>query len=431
MWPGPGPGNEVSEAPAEAQAPLVRSGEEPAMSDHSPAAPARVAGRRPETRAVLAGRRHDADSLAPVLWASTAFRPESVADARAKATAARPTRFYTRYGNPTVASFEDAVAELEGAEAARAFASGMGALTGVVLALCSQGSHVVATRQLYGGTRQLLDGVCPRFGIDVTLVDGTRPGAVAAAVQPGRTVLVLAETPANPRLDLVDLDELGAIDGPFTVVDSTFATPLGQQPLAHGVDLVVHSATKAIAGANDATLGVVAGPAELIDWIAGFAALQGATASPHDALAGLRGLRTLAARLRVQTETAHAVAAFCQDHPAVAEVRYPGLASHPQHDLAARQLRLAGGLVAFDLAGGYEAGVALVESLRVVQHAPSLGGPETLLCHPASTTHAGLGPDQLAEALISPGTVRVSCGLEAAADVIDDLAQGLARVPAG
>jgi cystathionine beta-lyase/cystathionine gamma-synthase len=378
-----------------------------------------------DTRAIRAGRRHDGDSLAPVLWSTTTFRPQSVADARRKALSARPTNFYTRYGNPTVAAFEEAVASLEGAEAARAFSSGMGALTGVVLGLCSTGSHIVATRQLYGGTRQLLEGVCPRFGIEVTFVDGTQPGAMAAAVVPGRTVLVLAETPANPRLDLVDLDELGRIEGPFTVVDSTFATPVGQQPLRYGVDLVVHSATKAIAGANDATLGVVAGPADLIDWIAGFAALQGASASPHDALAGLRGIRTLAVRLRAQSEAALAVAGFCEQHPAVTGVRYPGLASHPQYDLAKRQLELAGGLVAFDLVGGHDAGVRFVEGLRLVQHAPSLGGPETLVCHPASTTHAGLDPDQLADALIGPGTVRLSCGLEAVVDVVADLAAAL------
>jgi cystathionine beta-lyase/cystathionine gamma-synthase len=381
----------------------------------------------PDTRAIRAGRRHDGDSLAPVLWSSTTFRPESIDDARRKATAARPTRFYSRYGNPTVAAFEDAIAELEGAEAARAFSSGMGALSGVILGLCSQGGHIVASRQLYGGTRQLLEGVCPRFGIDVTFVDGTVPGALAAAVEPGRTMLVVAETPANPRLDLVDLEELGRIEGPFTLVDSTFATPLGQQPLRHGVDLVVHSATKGIAGANDATLGVVAGAADLIDWIAGFAALQGACASPHDALAGIRGVRTLGARLRVQTESALAVATFLEGHPAVGEVRYPGLASHPQFDLAKRQLDLAGALVAFELPGGYQAGVRLVESLQLVQHAPSLGGPETLVCHPASTTHAGLDADQLAEALITPGTIRLSIGLEGVADVIADLGSALSQ----
>ena len=178
------------------------------------------------------------------------------------------------------------------AEAARAYASGMGAITGIVLGLCSAGDHIVAQRQLYAATQLLFQAACPRFGIDVTFVDGTEPGAFAAAVRPGKTTLVFAETPANPKLDIIDLAEVGAIKGPVTVVDSTFATPMLQQPLAHGVDLVVHSATKGIAGHNDATLGVVAGSRELIDWLWGFAVLQGAAASPFDALNATRGMRT-------------------------------------------------------------------------------------------------------------------------------------------
>src|SRR4029079_15755820 len=164
----------------------------------------------------------------------------------------------------------------------------MGAVSAVVLGLCSTGDHIVAQRQIYAGTQQLLQAACPRFGIDVTFVDGTDPAAWADAVRPGKTVLLLAETPANPRLDLVDLDALASIPGPLKVVDSTFATPLGQRPLHHRIDLVIHSATKAIAGHNDATLAVVAGSAELIDWLWSFAVLQGANASPSDALNGLR-----------------------------------------------------------------------------------------------------------------------------------------------
>ena len=163
--------------------------------------------------------------------------------------------------------FEDAVAALEGAEAALAFASGMGAVATTIMALCSTGDHIVAQRHIYSGTQLFLQGACPRFGIDVTFVDGTEPGAFAAAVVPGRTMLVVTESPANPQLALVDLDEIGAIKGPITVVDSTFATPIGQRPLEHGVDLVLHSATKGIAGHNDATLGVVAGSKDLLDSI--------------------------------------------------------------------------------------------------------------------------------------------------------------------
>ena len=381
----------------------------------------------PETKAIRAGRGDNDTALAPILWATTTFVTPTVAEGREMATGIGSARFYSRYGNPTVAGFEDAIAQLEGAETARAFASGMGAISAVILGLCSTGDHIVAQRQLYAGTQLLLQTACPRFGIDVTFVDATEPGAFAAAVIPGRTTLVFAETPANPRLDLVDLDELGAITGPMTVVDSTFATPLIQRPLDHGVDLVIHSATKAIAGHNDATLGVVAGAAELVDWLYSFAVLQGANASPFDALNGLRGLRTLGVRLERQSATAGVLARFLEFHSATAEVRWPGLESHPQYELAKRQMRLPGGLLTFDLVGGIEAGVAFVEGLEIAQLATSLGGPETLVTHPASTTHVNLTPEELAANGISPGTVRISTGLEHADDLVADFAQALER----
>ena len=382
-----------------------------------------------ETRAIRAGRADNETALAPILWATTTFVTPTVDEGRRMATMAGANRFYSRYGNPTVQGFEDAIAELEGAESARAFASGMGALSAVVLGLCSKGDHIVAQRQLYAGTQMLLQTACPRFGIDVTFVDGTEPGAFAAAVIPGRTTLVLAETPANPRLDLVDLDDVGAIAGPITVVDSTFATPLVQRPLDHGVDLVVHSATKAIAGHNDATLGVVAGTDELVQWLWSFAVLQGANASPFDAMNGLRGLRTLGVRIERQSQNAQRLAEMLEPHPAVARVSYPGLESHPQRDLARRQMRLPGGLLTFDLAGGLEAGRVFVEATRVAQLATSLGGPETLVTHPASTTHVNLTPDELGANGITPGTVRVSVGLEHVDDIVDDFLQALARIP--
>jgi cystathionine beta-lyase/cystathionine gamma-synthase len=211
----------------------------------------------------------------------------------------------------------------------------------------------------------------------------------------------------------------------MTVVDSTFATPLVQRPLDHGVDLVVHSATKAIAGHNDATLGVVAGSAELLQWLWSFAVLQGANASPFDAMNGLRGLRTLAVRLRQQSESAHRLAETLEGHPAVSEVRYPGLDSHPQRDLAKRQMALPGGLISFDLAGGYDAGCRFVEAVRIAHLAPSLGGPETLVTHPASTTHVNLTPEELAANGIGQGTVRVSVGLEHPDDITADFLQAL------
>lgn len=379
----------------------------------------------PETVAVRTGRSANGSSLAPVMWATSTFVAGSVDEGRAMATSTSATTFYSRYGNPTVNAFEEAIAELEGAEGARAFSSGMGAVAAVVLGLCSKGDHIVSQHQLYAGTQMLLQSVCPRFGIDVTLVDGTDPEAWEAAVRPGRTMVLLAETPANPRLDLVDLDRLGAIAGPMKVVDSTFATPLGQRPLDHGVDLVVHSATKAIGGHNDVSLGVVAGARELLDWIWGFAVLQGANASAFDAVGGLRGLRTLGVRLRQQTATAERLAQVLEDDDRVAEVRHPSLASHPQHDLAQRQMRLSGGLLTFDLAGGLDAGRRFVESTRLCQLATSLGGPETLVTHPASTTHVNLLPDELEAAGITGGTVRMSIGLEDTEDLVADVRQAL------
>jgi cystathionine beta-lyase/cystathionine gamma-synthase len=383
---------------------------------------------QPETIAIRAGRKDNDTALAPILWATTTFVTPTVDEGRRMATQAGAARFYSRYGNPSVRAFEDAIAQLEHAEDARAFASGMGAVSAVVLGLCSTGDHIVTQKQLYAGTQLLFQGVCPRFGIDVTFVDATEPGAFERAVRPGKTVLIFAETPANPRLALVDLDELAAIRGPMKAVDSTFATPLAQNPIDHGIDLVVHSATKAIAGHNDATLGAVAGSNELLAWLWNFAVLQGANASPFDALNGLRGLRTLGVRLRQQTETAMRLADMLEAHPAVSCVCYPGLDSFPQRDLAKRQLRLPGGLLAFDLAGGLDAGRRFVESVRIAQLATSLGGPETLVTHPATTTHVGLLPEELEDAEISPGTIRVSAGLEHADDVIADFRQALDAV---
>jgi cystathionine beta-lyase/cystathionine gamma-synthase len=360
------------------------------------------------------------------VWESTCLD-----DAHRRATGMRSDEFYGRYANPTVRSFEQAIAELEGAGLsdeidAMAFASGMGALTTTVLALCSSGDHIVATRQLYAGTLAFLQGPCQRFGIEVTLVDGTLPGAMAAAVQPGRTTMVIAESPSNPRLELVDLDELGSIMGPFTVLDSTFATPLGQQPLAHGIDVVVHSATKGIAGHNDATIGVVAAERELVDAIWAYGVLHGAMASPFDALNALRGIRTMAVRTAHQAATAQRLGEWLEQHPAVSQVCYPGLVSHPQHDLAKRQMRQFGTVLAFELAGGRDAAKQLLDRVELVRCATSLGGPETLMCHPMTTTHASLTPEEQASSGVTPGLLRVSVGLEDADDVIADLARALA-----
>lgn len=384
----------------------------------------------PETLAIRSGRRGTGRALAPTLWASTAWTSADATDARRRASALRAPDFYSRYANPTVTAFEQAVAELEGAEAALAFASGMGAISATVLALCRSGSHVVAQRQMYAGTLVFLEAVCPRLGIEVTFVDATVPGAFTAAVQPGRTVLVMAETPSNPRLELADLAELGAIRGPFTLVDSTFATPLGQRPLDHGCSIVMHSATKGIGGHNDATLGVIAAERDLIEAIWGYAVLHGACASPFDALNALRGMRTLPVRFARQCESAIGLAEVLERHEAISAVHYPGLASHAQHALAVAQMSRFGTVLGVEVAGGLGPAQRFVESVELAQLATSLGGPETLVCHPASTTHAALPSEDREAQGITDGLVRISVGLEHPDDLLADLERAL-RIASG
>ncbi|HVM52133.1 MAG TPA: aminotransferase class I/II-fold pyridoxal phosphate-dependent enzyme [Acidimicrobiales bacterium] len=382
---------------------------------------------KPDTVAITAGRAANGRALATPLWSSSTFETPDVDASLVAATTPKAREFYSRYGNPTVNAFEDAIAALEGAEAAQAFASGMGAITTLVLAMCSQGDHVVAQHQTFSTTQLLFGPVCARFGIEATIVDGTDADAIAAAVQPNRTRLIFVETPANPLLNLVDLDAVAAIPGPIKVCDSTMGGPMIQRPLDHGFDLVMHSATKSIAGHNDATLGVVAGPADLIGWIWSYHTIHGATASPHDALNGLRGVRTLGVRMRHQSQAAQRIAEDLAEHPKVRAVHYPGLDSHPQRDLAKRQMTMGGGVLSFEVAGGWDAGKAVAESLRLAHLAPSFGGPETLVTHVASTTAANLTEEERAAMGIDEGLVRYSVGLEDPADLIDDLHQAIDR----
>jgi cystathionine beta-lyase/cystathionine gamma-synthase len=386
-----------------------------------------VPKQQPETTAITAGR--DASgALSPTIWTSTTWQSNGLDDTSKAATSVHTTGNYARYSNPSVRDFERAIAELEGAEDALAFGSGMGAITSIILALCSTGDHIVAQSQLYGGTVAFLNGPCKRLGIDVTFVDGCKPGAFAAAVKPGKTMLVLAESPSNPQMGVVDFSELASIKGPYTVVDSTLATPLGQSPLAHGVSLVMHSATKGIAGHNDATLGVVAGEKDLIDAIWSYAVLHGATASPYDAVNGLRGIRTLGVRLAHQCNSAMELATRLSTHKAISAVHYPGLSTHPQHALAAKQMRQFGSLLSFEVVGGKDAARKVVDGLKLVRPAVSLGGPETLICHPSSSTHVGVSPEDQVTAGITQGLLRVSVGLESATDVIADFQQVLASL---
>jgi cystathionine beta-lyase/cystathionine gamma-synthase len=385
---------------------------------------------RPDTRAIRAGRQFSRDSLAPVLFPSTTYEVGSVDDHRRMAGTPRTSHYYSRFGSPSVQEFEAAVAELEGADAALASSSGMAAITGVVFGLCSTGDHIVVQRQLFSVTSSLFTAHVPRFGIDVTFVDGTDPQQFADAVRPGRTQLVFVETPANPALSLTDIEAVAGIPGPFTVVDSTFATPMVQQPLALGADLVLHAATKGIAGHNDALLGVVAGSRDLIDAVWGWHVVQGGQASPFDAWNGLRGIRTLGVRVRQQSATARALAEHLEAHPGVVAVSYPGLASHPQRDLAKRQMSSGGTLVTFELAGGLDAARRFCASTEIARIALSLGGPETLVTHPA-TIAGHLTPAERAEMGITDGLVRISVGLEDLADLSADLDRALAAAAEG
>jgi cystathionine beta-lyase/cystathionine gamma-synthase len=379
---------------------------------------------RLETRAIRAGRTFGGPSLAPVLFPSTTYEVPAVEDHLEMASTPRATHYYSRFGSPTARNFEEAVAALEGAEAALAFASGMAAVTTTVLGLCSTGDHVVAQRHTFSATSSFFGAHCQRLGIDVTFVDGPDAQQFVDAVRPGKTQLVFVETPANPALTLTDIEAVAAIPGPFTVVDSTFATPVVQQPLALGADLVLHAATKGIAGHNDALLGVIAGSRDLVDAVWGWHLMHGAQASPFDAWNGLRGIRTLAARVHQQSATAQRLAEHLSGHPGVDVVNYPGLDSHPQRDLAKRQMASGGTVMSIEVAGGAEAAKRFCAACQVARIAISLGGPETLVSH-AATIAALMSRGERADLGITDGLVRISVGLEHPDDLIADLDQAL------
>ena len=380
---------------------------------------------QPATTAITAGR-DDSGSLAPSLTPSSTWTTSGLEESHRQATAIHETKNYSRYANPTVEAFEKAIAELENTQAALAFGSGMGAISTVVLALCSKGDHIVAQRNCYAGTLAFFNGPCARLGIDVTFVDGRNASEFAAAVRPGKTMLVMAESPSNPHLDLVDLTELGKIKGPFTVVDSTLATPLGQRPHDHGVSIVLHSATKGIAGHNDAMLGVIAADADLISDIWTYSVLHGATASPFDAMNGLRGIRTLDARLTRQCQSAQTLAEWLSAQKNVTAVYYPGLKSHPQHELAKKQMNYFGSVLSFDIKGGKPAATKLLSALKLIRPAVTLGGPETLISHSASSTHNSVDSETKTKTGLTDSLLRLSVGLEACADIQNDLASALA-----
>ncbi len=335
---------------------------------------------------------------------------------------------YSRTGNPTRSALEECVAALEGAEHGLAFASGLAATT-AVMSLLSPGDHVVAGDDLYGGSYRLFDKVLQKSnGLDFTFVDTTDPESVGAALRPG-TKMLWVETPTNPMLTLSDiraLSDMAHERGATVAVDNTFASPYFQQPLSLGADIVVHSTTKYMGGHSDVVGGTaVTSNADLHERMAFYQNAAGAVPGPFDSWIVLRGLKTLAVRMRQHEENALTVARFLQDHPQVATVNYPGLPTHPQHELAKKQMSGFSGMVSFTLKGGAEAAYAAVQKTETFHFAESLGGVESLITHPATMTHAAIPKEQREVRGVTDGLLRLSVGIEDAGDLVADLEQAI------
>ena len=339
-----------------------------------------------------------------------------------------PGHIYSRNTNPTVQVFEEKIRLLEGAEAATSFATGMAAISNTLYTLLAPGDRVVSVKDTYGGTNKLFAEFLPRWGIDVALCDTTDHEAIEAEVAKGCQVLYL-ESPTNPTLKVVDLARLAAAGhrmGATVVVDNTFATPINQRPLELGADLVLHSATKFLGGHADALGGVVCGPRELVQRIYHYREINGATLHPMSAYLLLRGMKTLHLRVRQQNESALRIAQFLQGHPQVAQVFYPGLETHPNHAIAARQMRGFGGVLSFILKGNSFATVrAFLPRLRYAHAAANLGSVETVAGPPATTSHVECTPAERAAMGIPESLIRYSVGIEDTEDLIADLDQAL------
>jgi cystathionine gamma-synthase len=336
---------------------------------------------------------------------------------------------YGRYGNPTQRVAEQKLAELERAEDCLLFASGMAAITTTLFAVLSHGSHVVVTDDSYRRTRQFLTQVLHRYGIEVSVAPAGDYEAIEGAIRPTTRVLV-SESPTNPYNYIVDLErfsEIGRRHRVKTIIDATFATPYNQRPLEFGIDLVLHSATKYLGGHNDLLAGAVLGSAGLIDGIRGLQAVTGAIADPFTAYLLIRGLKTFALRIARQNATAQALAEFLQSHPRITAVYYAGLASHPQHNVARRQMRGFGGVVSFEVAGDLDATSRVVDACRIPQIAPSLGGVESLIEQPALMSFYELTTEERLLVGIKDNLVRYSVGIEDPDDLIADLTAALER----
>lgn len=385
------------------------------------------------TRAIHAGQHPDQETgaVSPPIFQTSTFAFKSCAQGMARFQGIDSGYIYTRLGNPTTARLEEAVSSLEGGAGGIAVSSGMAALNTILFALLRAGDHLIGTHSVYGPSRMVVERDWSRFGIKSTFVDTSDLAQIKALLRP-ETRIVFVESPANPTIVLTDIEAVAKITkahGALLVVDNTFASPILQHPIALGADIVMHSMTKFINGATDVVSGmIVTSSVELLDRILPVHRYLGACMDPHQAWLVLRGLKTMGMRVRAAQENAKKVAEFLENHPKVEWVRYPGLISHPQHELAVRQMEGPGCMLSFEVKGGTDAGVRLLDNVQLMTLAVSLGGIETLIQHPSSMTHAAMPREMRLNAGITDGLVRVSIGCEEIADLLIDFEQALDKV---
>lgn len=385
------------------------------------------------TRAVHAGyKSNEYGALATPIYQTSTFVFDSAEQGGRRFALEEEGYIYTRLGNPTCTQVEDKLASLENAEAAVAMSSGMGAITSVIWSVVSAGDHIIAAKTLYGCTFAYMNHGLTRFGVDVDFVDTSDPENVRRAMK-SNTKIVYLESPANPNMLLSDINEISKIAHEkdcIVIVDNTYCTPYIQRPLDLGADVVVHSATKYLNGHGDVIAGFAAGKKDIIDLVrlVGIKDMTGSVLSPFDAYLINRGMKTLEVRMEKHCSNALKVAEFLEAHPAVEWIGYPGLKSFPQYELAKKQMTLPGGMIAFEVKGGLEAGRKLMNTLELCSLAVSLGDTETLIQHPASMTHSPYTPEERALSGILEGLVRLSIGLEHPDDIIDDLKLALNKL---
>jgi len=386
-----------------------------------------------ETQAIHAGRINDEQfgSLATPLYQTSTFIFDSAQQGAERFAGESEGFIYTRLGNPTTRQLEMRVAAMEGMEDAAATATGMAAVSAALLTNLQAGDHMISSKAVYGCSFALMNHILKKFAIEVTFVDMTEPENISDAVQEN-TKLIFLETPINPNLVVLDLEKICAIAKKhqlLSVIDNTFLTPVLQQPAKFGADIVIHSATKYLNGHGDVVAGIVCASNEMISDIK-LTTLKdiGATMSPHDAWLILRGIKTLPIRMERHCSNAQSVAEFLEQHQAVSQVYYPGLTSHPGHQFIGKQMKAAGGVIAFELNTDLKGGADFIDSMQLFSIAVSLGDAESLIQHPASMTHSPYEPQERAQAGITDSLIRISVGLENVDDIIADLRQALAKV---